>query len=31
VTVAADHLGHVQRLVFTEVGIERAIHTTRMP
>jgi hypothetical protein len=28
--VAADHLGHVQRSVFTKVGIERAIHTTRI-
>jgi hypothetical protein len=28
--VAADHLGHVQRSVFTKAGIERAIHTTRI-
>jgi hypothetical protein len=27
-TIAADHLGHVQRSVFTKVGIERALHTT---
>jgi hypothetical protein len=30
VTVAADHWGHVQISVFTKVGIERAIHTTRI-
>jgi hypothetical protein len=29
-TFAADHMGHVQRSVFTKVGIERAIHTTRI-
>jgi hypothetical protein len=29
-TFAADHGGHVQRLVFTKAGIERAIHTTRI-
>jgi hypothetical protein len=29
-TFAADHLGHVQRSVFTKIGIERAIHTTRI-
>ena len=29
-TVAADHLGHVHRSVFTKAGIERAIHTTRI-
>jgi hypothetical protein len=29
-TVAADHLGPVQRSVFTKAGIERAIHTTRI-
>jgi hypothetical protein len=29
-TVAADHLGLVQRSVFTKAGIERAIHTTRI-
>jgi hypothetical protein len=28
--VAADHLGHVHRYVFTKIGIERAIHTTRI-
>jgi hypothetical protein len=28
--VAADHLGHVQRWLFTKVGIERAIHTTHI-
>jgi hypothetical protein len=28
--VAADHLGHVQRSVFTKLGIERAIHTIRI-
>jgi hypothetical protein len=28
--VAAEHLGHVQRSVFTEAGIERAIYTTRI-
>jgi hypothetical protein len=26
--VAVDHMGHVQRSVFTKGGIERAIHTT---
>jgi hypothetical protein len=30
VTVAADHLSHVQRSVFTKVGTERAIHITRI-
>jgi hypothetical protein len=25
---AADHVGPIQRFVFTKVGIERAIHTT---
>jgi hypothetical protein len=29
-TFAADHLGDVQRSVFTKAGIERVIHTTRM-
>jgi hypothetical protein len=29
-TVAADHMGHVQRLVFTKASIEQAIHTTRI-
>jgi hypothetical protein len=29
-TIAADHVGHVQRSVFTKAGIERAIHTTRI-
>jgi hypothetical protein len=28
--VAADHVGHVQKSVFTKGGIERAIHTTRI-
>jgi hypothetical protein len=28
--VAPDHVGHVQRSVFTKDGIERAIHTTRI-
>jgi hypothetical protein len=29
-TVAADHMDHVQRSIFTKAGIERAIHTTRI-
>jgi hypothetical protein len=29
-TGAAEHMGHVQRSVFTKDGIERAIHTTRI-
>jgi hypothetical protein len=29
-TVATDHMGPVQRYVFTKDGIERAIHTTRV-
>jgi hypothetical protein len=29
-TVAADHLGPVERSVFTKAGIEREIHTTRI-
>jgi hypothetical protein len=28
--VAADHLGHVQRSIFTKAGIERAIQSTRI-
>jgi hypothetical protein len=28
--VTADHVGHLQRLVFIKVGIERAMHTTRI-
>jgi hypothetical protein len=30
VTVAADHMGHVQRSAFIKARIERAIHTTRI-
>jgi hypothetical protein len=29
-TTAADHLGYVQRSVFTKAGIEQAIYTTRV-
>jgi hypothetical protein len=28
-TVAADHMGHVQRSIFNKAGIEQTMHTTR--